>query len=587
MIFAIVALCSNAQKVEVLSGSHCMVRLDATSKYILLPIEEKSELSNIRLIAGTQTAKTLNVRLAVGSIDYYVPLDISAYKGQNLKLDIHINGEMRQRGTVNEYVCWKNIRQSDTFDTTNRETLYRPQYHHTPAWGWMNDPNGLFYNDGLWHLYYQWNPYGSQWENIHWGHSVSRDLTHWQNIGVGIEPDALGTIFSGCCVIDRNNTAGFGENAVVAMFTSAAESQTQSIAYSNDGGMTFTKYEGNPVIVADVPDFRDPHIFWNSEISKWNLILAAGQEMRIYTSANLKDWTYESSFGQGYGCHDGVWECPDLVKLPVEGFKAEQKWMLICNINPGGPAGGSATQYFIGTFDGHKFTTEQAQGETRWMDYGKDHYAAVTFDNAPDGRHVMIGWMSNWHYANEVPTRQYRSANTIARDLYLFDYEGKTYAGQHPVREMLALRAESARETAFSAGEKCHFHLFDRPQGAYEVVINLNPKKGEELAITLSNDNGEEVVMAYNDAMRTFTMDRRRSGQTSFSDAFAVETSAPVLGGAMKELRLFIDNSSIEAFINDGKTTMSNIVFPSSPYNTLTVSGKKGSKISSLTVYKL
>lgn len=574
-----------AQTVEFLSKKHCLVRFDAAQRYLLLPVEEKAEVCNLRLLSHSNVVNTLNVRLAVDNVDYYVPLDLAPCGEAPALLDVHINASSRQTGNASDYVCWKNMRLSNDFDTANREA-WRPDYHHTPAWGWMNDPNGLFYKDGVYHLFYQWNPYGSTWENMHWGHSTSSDLVHWKNEGLGIAPDALGTVFSGCCVVDKDNTAGFGAGAVVAMYTSAGESQTQSLAYSTDGGKTFTKYAGNPVITSDVPDFRDPHIFWNNAIGAWNLILAAGQEMRIYTSKDLKAWNYESSFGQGYGCHEGVWECPDLVKLPVEGTN-EEKWVLICNINPGGPAGGSATQYFVGAFDGHTFKSETPARDTLWMDYGKDHYAAVTFDNAPDGRHILIGWMSNWQYANQVPTKQYRSANTIARDIYLFKEGGRTLCGSRPVPEMAKARGKMTVKTSFKAGKKVMARLTPSATGTYEIDMKLVPKKGEQLTFILANGKNEEVVIAYNQQRNSITVNRNRSGQTAFSEFFPVETVAPVHGGTLTELRLFVDKGSVELFANDGRTVMSNIMFPSEPYNRLTVSGVKGSKISSLCVYEI
>lgn len=551
-----------------LSGSHAMVRTNNAARYMLLPVEEKAEMCNLRVLADGEVVKTLNVRMAVDHIDYYVPLDLSPYKDKHVLLDIHSNGNNRNEGALREFACWKAIAYSDTFDTGNREH-YRPACHHTPPYGWMNDPNGMFYKDGEWHLYYQYNPYGSQWENMHWRHSVSRDLVTWQDRGVALSPDGLGTVFSGSAVVDHDNTAGFGRGAIVAFYTSAGESQTQSLAYSTDGGQTFTKYAGNPIITASVPDFRDPHVFRHEETGRWIMILAAGQEMNIYSSANLKDWTYESSFGHGYGCHDGVWECPDLMELPVSGT-GEKKWVLLCNINPGGPFGGSATQYFTGTFDGHRFTCESAPEVTKWMDYGKDHYATVTFDNAPDGRRVAIGWMSNWQYANQLPTMQYRSANTIARDLGLFADGGETYLSSTPSPEMTAARGKvlarrsSSRHRTFAAGN-----------GAYEINVDFISSIRKPLTITLSNARGEKVVMTYDPAARTFSMDRTASGLTGFSDAFPVVTTAPVRGGQMRSLRLFVDRCSIEAFDGEGRVAMTNLVFPSEPYNTIMVSGGK------------
>ena len=552
-VLASLAFAASAQDARFLSSNHCIYRINEQKNYLLLPVQEKAEMCNIKVVKNNTQVKALNVRLASNHIDYYVPLDLKQFgEDAKLALDIHVNGTYRNDGELSGFTCWKNMQLSDTFDTANREK-YRPVYHHTPAWGWMNDPNGMFYKDGVWHLYFQYNPYGSQWENMTWGHSTSTDLIHWTFQGAPIEADAWGTIFSGSAVVDHNNTAGFGKGAVVAMYTSAGENQTQSIAYSNDNGQTFTKYDGNPVLTSNTPDYRDPHVFWNEDIKRWNMIMAEGQHMDIYSSADLKEWKLESQFGAEYGNHGGVWECPDLMKMKVRGTD-QYKWMLLCNITPGGPFGGSATQYFVGQFDGHKFTCESAPEVTKWMDYGKDHYATVTFDNAPDGRHVAMAWMSNWQYANQVPTMQYRSANSVPRDLDLYEYQGQTYCGVTPSPELAAARPKKATKTLTEA---C------------EMVVTL---KGNA-TITLANDKGEQVVMTYDEKSRTFAMDRTKSGQKEFSDDFAALTVAPV-HGKMSQLRLFIDRSSIEAFDADGKMAMTNLVFPTKPYNKVLVKGK-------------
>ena len=540
---------------KILGDRHAMLRLDSQKKYLLLPVEEKMEIAHIRVVRDNQLVKTLNCRLAVDKVDYFVPYEV----GEGELFDISFNDIMRATGAIDGFACWKRMSYSDSFDTKNVEK-HRPVYHHTPQYGWMNAPNGMFYKDGVWHLCYQFNPYGSQWENMTWGHSTSTDLVHWKAEPTAITPDALGTIFSGCCVVDKNNTAGFGNDAVIAFYTSAGARQMQSMAYSTDGGKTFTKYENNPIITSNVPDFRDPHVFWNAEAGFWNMILAAGQQMSIYSSKDLKEWKHESDFGAEYGNHGGVWECPDLMKMKVAGTDKE-KWMLICNINPGGPFGGSATQYFIGEFDGHKFTCEDEPSETKWMDYGKDHYATITFDNAPEGRHIGIAWMSNWQYANQVPTKQFRSANSIARDFGLFEYNGETYCSVSPVKEMDAVRGQRIS----SPSETC------------EIVVQL---KGDA-QLTLRNSKGEKVVITYDAVEQTIDFDRRRSGDVSFSEAFPCIVTSPTYGQA-KTLRIFVDRCSIEMFEGDGKMSMTNLVFPSEPYNKLIVKGK-----AKATIYKL
>lgn len=519
----------------VLGENHAMMQVEQGKKFLLLPVQEKEENAHIAVLNDrNEMVKRLNVRLAVDKVDYFVPLELK----QAQLLDITIQGDRRTTGAVKEFACWKEMKYSNSFDTTNREK-FRPSYHHTPLYGWMNDPNGMFYKDGVWHLYYQYNPYGSQWENMTWGHSTSRDLIHWEAQPLAIESDWLGAIFSGSCV-----TSG---NEVVAFYTSAGQHQVQSMAVSKDGGQTFEKYSGNPVLTSDVPDFRDPKAFWNEEAKVWNLILAAGQEMRIYSSNDLKAWKYESSFGKEYGNHGGVWECPDL-------FKIDGKWVLLCNINPGGPFGGSATQYFVGDFDGKKFTCESMPKVTKWLDYGKDHYATVSFYNAPENRRVVLAWMSNWQYANQVPTKQFRSANSIPRDLGIFKYGEEAYVSVVPSKEMLAVRGKKTK----------------KPTETCEIVVDV---KGSA-TIEISNAKGEQVVMNYDAQKQTFSMDRTTSGDVSFSEAFPCETTAPTYGN-IRQLRIFIDRCSIEAFDSDGKVAMTNLVFPSEPYNNIKVKGGK------------
>ena len=539
------ATLANAQ--TFLSDTQAMKRIQTTNKYVLLPVEESENLAHIRVIKDNNVVKEFNCKLAVNKVDYSVPLDVSEFGGDVL-LDIQFTGEKKNTGSIQYFTCWKELKETNSFDTSNREK-YRPLYHHTPPYGWMNDPNGIFYKDGVWHLYFQYNPFGSQWENMNWGHSTSRDLIHWTYEGVPIQPDALGVIYSGCCVVDKDNVAGFGKNAVIAFYTSAGTSQTQSIAYSLDNGKTFTKYAGNPIVTSNVPDFRDPKVFWNEDTQLWNLILAAGQQMSIYSSKNLKDWTFESHFGEGYGNHDGVWECPDLIKMG-------NKWVLLCNINPGGPYGGSATQYFVGHFDGHKFTCESAPTVTKWLDYGKDQYATVTFNNAPNGRIVAIPWMSNWQYGNHVPTLQFRSANGLPRELGLFSYQGESYISVKPSPEVFK---------AFSNKTSTKLQ-----PASYIEVTNI---KGNA-SITLKNNQNEEVVMVYDAKKGTFSMDRNQSGVSDFSSEFKAVTTSPTYG-AISGLQIFVDKSSIEVFDVDGKMAMTNIVFPTSPYTDVVAKGCK------------
>ena len=570
-----------------LASEQNIISVKDASKFLLLPVQDNAPEARVITVTADNmpVGVAANVRLARERVDYYVPYDISAYEGSNVTVQV--------LGLPAGARCWKELKLSDTFDTADREKKFRPVYHHTPLYGWMNDPNGMFYKDGTYHLYFQHNPYGSTWGNMTWGHSTSTDLVHWHGEDIAIEPDAYGSIFSGSVVVDHYNTAGFGEGAIVAFYTSAksspwGDSQSQSMAYSTDGGKTFTKYGGNPVLTSDKRDFRDPKVFWYAPGKHWVMILAAGQEMEIYSSRDLKAWKKESSFGAKQGAHGGVWECPDLIELPVEGTD-ETRWVLICNINPGGPFGGNAAQYFVGTFDGKKFVNESPT-ETKWMDWGKDHYATVTFNNAPDGRVIALGWMSNWQYQTVLPTMQYRGANTIARDLSLYrNADGELMMRCAPSPEIEAARVETHEIPSFRVKDSYEVpSLLDDNDGAYEIEMQLKNSGSSRIILTLSNDKGEKVHMHYDIARKQFVMERSESGRTDFSRDFPALTVAPVDDTDTINLRLFVDRSSIEAFGDGGKFVMTNRVFPSAPYNRLTFETWRGNfKVKSLKVYKL
>lgn len=561
-----------------------IVSLDVTEDYLLLPIQDDAPEGKICVVKDNEQKGTLmNVRLARERVDSYVPFALSAYKGQHISIEI--------QGIPETALCWKELKLSGSFDMANKES-FRPVYHHTPAYGWMNDPNGMFYKNGVYHLYFQYNPYGSVWGNMHWGHSTSTDLMHWKFEGCVIVPDAWGAIFSGSCVVDYENTAGFGKEAVVAFYTSAKSTpwgdiQMQSMAYSLDNGKTFTKYEGNPILTSSEKDFRDPKVFWYAPGKHWVMILAVGQHMEIYSSVNLKEWKKESEFGAMQGAHGGVWECPDLVEIPVEGSR-EKKWVLICNLNPGGPFGGSAAQYFVGSFDGKKFVNESPT-QTKWMDWGKDNYATVTWNNAPDGRCIALGWMSNWQYANNVPTRQYRSANTLARDLTLYREGQELYLKSTPSSEVKKARGKKVSIPSFKVSEKHEMvNLFEEKQGAYEVEIVIQNAGASKIAFCLLNDKGEKVSMYYDLNRKQFVIDRSESGTVDFSKDFPAVTVAPANVDKELTLRLFVDRSSIEAFGEDGKFVMTNLVFPSQPYVKMCFEAdKNGYAVKSLNVYKL
>ncbi|MDE5903465.1 MAG: GH32 C-terminal domain-containing protein, partial [Muribaculaceae bacterium] len=527
--------------------------------------------------------------------DFTVPFDLTPYKGKNVVLDIVTP---QGRSSVREAsgdVCWKGITLADSFDSSDRETRYRPLFHHSPLYGWMNDPNGMFFKNGKWHLYYQRNPYGSKWQNMTWGHSVSSDLINWEHLPDAIRPDGLGSIFSGSCVIDHDNTAGYGKDAVIALYTSAGTSQMQSMAASTDDGLTFEVYGANPVLTLE-SEARDPNMFWNEKTGEWNLTLAHAldHEMLFFTSPDLKTWTLQSAFGKGIGAQGGVWECPDLFELPVEGT-GESKWVLLCNLNPGGPFGGSATQYFIGDWDGKTFTADtDAMGEipTKWLDYGKDHYATVSWSDAPQGRRTVIGWMSNWEYAADVPTLQFRSANTLPREIGLFKgADGQVYAASVPSPELEAMRGRVAvnRRNASVGSKPVQFALPAENSGICEILLDLDAQKAAKVDITLSNKEGDKVVMVYDAAAHTLSFDRTKSGVVDFSDAFPAVTVAPTFETDGKvQLRLYIDRSSIELFGNGGRFAMTNLVFPTAPYDSMSVSSTGGkAKISDIKIYSL
>jgi len=450
---------------------------------------------------------------------------------------------------------------------------YRPQFHFTPATNWMNDPNGMVYYDGEYHLFYQHHPEGNVWGPMHWGHAISTDLVHWEHMPVALAPDELGTIFSGSAVMDLENTSGLGTGeapAMVAIFTyhdaAGAEAgredfQTQGIAYSTDKGRSWTKYEGNPVLKnPGIRDFRDPKVAWVEAApgqGKWIMTLAVKDKISFYSSPNLLDWTFESDFNPEWAAYGGVWECPDLFTLTTA--EGEEKWILFVSINPGGPNGGSATQYFIGDFDGSNFTVES--NEILWLDYGTDNYAGVTWSNVPeaDGRRLFIGWMSNWNYANIVPTEVWRSAMTLPRSLHLIKRENEFLVASKPVEELEKIRATSKRfsDAQITLTEEL-------------VELELQPQEAD-FSVEFSNDAGEKLLITK--VGDTLSLDRSNSGETAFSEVFGTVHHAPISAAKADKVHLFLDRSSIEVFINDGEMVMTDIIFPTKPYTDLKLTG--------------
>ena len=578
-------------EIKTLGQTNTMVRITDPKPILLLPVEESCADSRVNILVNGEFRGAFYIRLAANTTDYSVPFDLTPYTSEGeVLLNIITPADRSVLRDASEATCWEEMALADNYKYKNSE-YYRPAYHHAPLWGWMNDPNGMFYKDGTWHLYYQYNPYGSKWQNMSWGHATSTDLMKWNVKPVAIRPNGLGTIFSGSCALDPKNTAGFGKDAIIAMYTSADVSQVQSLAHSNDGGLSFTNYPGNPTIATD-RESRDPNFFWNEQTGRWNLLLASAldHEMLIFSSPDMKQWTLESTFGHGYGGQDGVWECPDLFRLPVDGTKKE-KWVLICNINPGGPFGGSAAQYFIGDFDGKTFKCDNGVNETRWMDYGKDHYAAVTWSDAPRNRRVSIAWMSNWQYANEVPTVQFRSANSLPRELGLFrGDDGDIYLKSVPVEEVKTLRGTAITHDGTNLTENpVSFSLPKENNSIAEIELSYSAKNADALVFELTNEKGEKVTMRYDSRKKTFSMDRQHSGLTKFSRHFPTATVAPTRSNKTAgTLRLFIDRCSIEAFDGEGRFAMTNLVFPTSPYTTLNVyaEGGKG-RLDKLAIYPL
>lgn len=582
-------------EIDHLGVNNTLVRVEGADQYLMLPVQESMDDARINVLVDGKVEETIYVRLAKSKTDYHVPYDLSPYKGKHVILDIVTP---QGRGSVREAkgdVFWKGITLADSIDTNDRELQYRPAYHHTPLYGWMNDPNGMFYKDGVWHLYYQYNPYGSKWQNMTWAHSTSTDLVNWKHEPIAIRPDGLGSIFSGSCVIDHEGTAGFGKDEVIALYTSAGTSQMQSLAHSSDNGMTFEKNAGNPILTLE-SEARDPNMFWNSETKEWNLVLAHAldHEMLFFTSPDLKNWTLQSAFGKGLGAQDGVWECPDLFQLPVSGTN-EKKWVLICNINPGGPFGGSAIQYFTGDWDGKTFkadTDKDGNVATKWLDYGKDNYALVSWSDAPDGRRTAIGWMSNWEYAADVPTTQFRSANTLPREIGLFKGpDGQIYASSAPSPELASLREKLvvSKGSLKASKSPVSFALPTANNGVCEILLDIETEGNGQVNLQLTNKRGDVVDMLYDAGKHTLSFDRTRSGLVDFSESFPAVTVSPTFETDGKvSLRIYVDKSSIEVFGNGGHFVMTNLVFPNEPYSTLNVSSNMGgARISNLKIYSL
>ena len=550
--------------------------IEAMDRYLLIPSSDNGASSSLSVLAeGNNILGTSqSIRLAGEKADYYIPVDISAYKGQNLKVVLTNVNDFDQTIVGISQGDEKKVKYDEPF---------RPIYHFSPYFGWTNDPNGMVYHDGTYHLAYQANPYGTRHSNMHWGHAVSKDLVHWEDMSAIIAPDDLGAIFSGSAVVDSENTSGFGKDALIAMYTSAGRMQQQSIAYSLDNGQTYTKYEGNPVISEpEKRNFRDPKVIRYGD--GWVVSIAAGDVISFYGSKDLKNWSHLSDFGQGIGSHVSVWECPDLMEMEYQGKK---KWALIVNINPGGPNGGSVAQYFIGDFDGKEFHADNLPYPL-WVDEGVDNYAGVTFSNTGN-RDILLGWMSNWLYSNNVPTQYFRNAMTLPRDLSIKHNGKHVFLASSVSKEVLNAR-KAGHPVELAQGPEGTANvpeLLQDNKGAYEIDFTLTPGKGNKVEFCLGNSSGEKMVFTFDFSALTLNLDRSGSGRTDFYDAFGKKD---ILTHLVKKdsykVQLFVDKHSTEMFINDGDLAFTNCMFPSEVYNSMSFA-LDGVEVSDVTVYPI
>ena len=618
MLMASATTSAFAQKMNIEhKGDTTIVKVENPTKYLLLPIQEEKDEAQVLLDTGSKDDTWMDVRLAQNGSDYFVPFALGKGKTATVKI----------LGLKKDALALSLLKLSNTFDTTNTD-YYRPSYHFTPLYGWMNDPNGMVYKDGEYHLYFQYNPYGSKWGNMHWGHAVSKDLVHWEHLDPAIARDPVGHIFSGSSVLDKKNTAGFGKNAIIAIYTnnSVNHDEVQCLAYSNDNGRTFTKYEGNPVLTPfdGLKDFRDPKVFWYEKGKCWYMIVSADKETRFYKSKNLKKWTYVSAFGKGLGQQPCQYECPDFFQLPVNGDKKKMKWVMTMNINPGCWFGGSATEYFVGDFDGKKFTCPDAN-EVKWLDWGKDHYATVTFSNTGD-RVLGITWMSNWQYANLTPFKQNRGANGLPRELKLYENNGKYYVSENVAPEVYALRKESKDLADASVADAQDLKgVAANMEGAFEIEADITPDANGIAGIEISNNKRERTLIYFDMKQGKVVMDRTESGLTDFGkqavphdielawdkqraaegkepariansinykNDFALATWAPLSlcedGKKTYHVDIFVDKSSVELFVDGGRIAMTNLVFPVAPYENVKLYTQGGkAEFKNLKVHKL
>ncbi len=463
-----------------------------------------------------------------------------------------------------------------TENFSDYKEAFRPQYHFTPPSKWMNDPNGLVYENGVYHLFYQYYPDAIVWGPMHWGHATSKDLIHWEHKPIALFPDELGYIFSGSAIVDTNNTSGLGsvENPpLIAIYTyhdpkgeqlGRNDFQYQGLAYSLDHGDSWIKYENNPIIPNEnsIRDFRDPKVFWNEQLKAWSLAVVAGDHLQLWKSSNLLDWEFMSDFGKEVGAHGGVWECPDLFELKVAGSE-KSKWVLLISINPGAPNGGSGTQYFVGDFDGTTFTS--VQRNPKWIDLGTDNYAGVTYNGLSDDQRIFIGWMSNWSYAQETPTDLWRSAMTLPRKLSLKMVEKDYVLASYPITSLSSI-VTSSDSKSFDLESNKSKEFKQELLSTSKVKFSL---KGS-VKLKLKNDQEEELMLSISES-GSIVIDRSKSGLIDFSENFFTEIKADFIPKEINEVELYVDASSVELFINKGERVMSARMFNKSNYSSVEV----------------
>ncbi len=458
---------------------------------------------------------------------------------------------------------------------------YRPQFHFSPREHWTNDPNGLVYFEGEYHLFFQYNPFGDEWGHMSWGHAVSTDMLHWTQLPVALKEENGVMIFTGSAVVDERNSSGFctgGKPCLVAVYTghtpeqgSKKSLQTQNIAYSNDRGRTWTKYSGNPVLDLHMSDFRDPKVFWFEPTHRWIMAVSLPNDhkVRFYDSMDLKQWTQLSDFGPA-GAVAGQWECPEIFELPVEGGSGGRRWVLKVGLNPGARLGGSGEQYFVGRFDGKQFTNDNPASLTLWTDYGKDCYCALTFNGLPKSHTpVMLGWMDNWQYAAALPTSPWRGQMTIPRKLSLRNTSEGVRLFQEPIDEMAQLR-KSKVESQEQSVEQINkvLKLSDAMKGhAFELTSTMRLGTARKVGWRLLQQDGTTTVVGYDRSKQTLFIDRTHSGAVDFNRDFASRMDAPLKAGDVLQLRIVVDRSSVELFADGGRVAMTSLVFPPADAN--------------------